>query len=148
MGAHLSLRRFGRAICRETRPQEYRQASETDQAEGRRGSDSGITKVESGECLPKKLKALVLEEGRQVIRELRHEHKSTLLLDIAKLPRSTYCYYIKHMKDEDKYSEMKKQIADIFNENNERYEYRRTTLERHNQGYVINHKTVLILINE
>lgn len=35
MGAHLSLRRFGRAICRETRPQGYRQASETDQTEGR-----------------------------------------------------------------------------------------------------------------
>ena len=46
-------------------PQEYRQASETVQAEGRRGSDSGITKVESGECLPKKLKALALEEERQ-----------------------------------------------------------------------------------
>ena len=40
-------------------------ASETVQAEGRRGSDSGITKVESGECLPKKLKALALEEERQ-----------------------------------------------------------------------------------
>ena len=46
-------------------PEEYRQASETVQAEGRRGSDSGITKVESGECLPKKLKALALEEERQ-----------------------------------------------------------------------------------
>lgn len=103
--------------------------------------------------LTKKIEGLGSRRGTprqkvQVIRELRHEHKSTLLLDIAKLPRSTYCYYIKHMKGEDKYSEMKKQVADIFKENNERYEYRRTTLEMHNQGYVINHKTVLRLMDE
>lgn len=84
----------------------------------------------------------------QVIWELRHEHKITLLLDIAKLPRSTYYYYIKHMKDEDKYGEIKKQIADIFHENKGRYGYRRITMEMHNRGCVINHKTVLRLMNE
>lgn len=83
-----------------------------------------------------------------MIWELRHEHKITLLLDIAKLSRSTYYYYIKHMKDEDKYGEIKEQIADIFHENKGRYGYRRITMEMHNRGYIINHKTVLRLMNE
>ena len=83
-----------------------------------------------------------------MIWELRHEFKPSLLLEIAELPRSTYYYYIKHMKDEDKYSEIRKQITDIFHENKGRYGYRRITMEMHNRGYVINHKTVLRLMNE
>lgn len=83
-----------------------------------------------------------------MIWELRHEFKLSLLLEIAELPRSTYYYYIKHMKDEDKYSEIRKQITDIFHENTGRYGYRRITMEMHNRGYVINHKTVLRLMNE
>ena len=83
-----------------------------------------------------------------MIWELRHEFKLSLLLEIAELHRSTYYYYIKHMKDEDKYSEIKKQITDIFHENKGRYGYRRITMEMHNRGYVINHKTVLRLMKE
>ena len=83
-----------------------------------------------------------------MIWELRHEFKLSLLLEIAELPRSTYYYYIKHMKDEDKYSEIRKQITDIFHANKGRYGYRRITMEMHNRGYVINHKTVLRLMNE
>ena len=83
-----------------------------------------------------------------MIWELRHEFKLSLLLDIAELPRSTYYYYVKHRNDEDKYSEIKKQITDIFHENKGRYGYRRITMEMHNRGYVINHKTVLRLMNE
>lgn len=83
-----------------------------------------------------------------MIWELRREFKLSLLLEIAELPRSTYYYYIKHMNDEDKYSEIKKQITDIFHENKGRYGYRRITMEMHNRGYVINHKTVLRLMNE
>lgn len=83
-----------------------------------------------------------------MIWELRHEFKLSLLLEVAELPRSTYYYYIKHMKDEDKYSEIRKQITDIFHENKGRYGYRRITMEMHNRGYVINHKTVLRLMNE
>ena len=82
-----------------------------------------------------------------MIWELRHEFKLSLLLEIAELPRSTYYYYIKHRNDEDKYSEIKKQITDIFHENKGRYGYRRITMEMRNRGFVINHKTVLRLMN-
>ena len=35
-------------------------------------------------------------EKAKVIGELRHEHKSSLLLDVADLPRSTYYYYTQY----------------------------------------------------
>ncbi len=83
-----------------------------------------------------------------MIWELRHEHKLSILLEIAELPRSTYYYYITHRNDGDKYSEIRKQITDIFHENKGRYGYRRITMEMHNRGYVINHKTIQRLMNE
>lgn len=50
--------------------------------------------------------------------------------------------------DEDKYKEIKEEIANIFAENKGRYGYRRITDELHNRKYVINHKTVQRLMNE
>ena len=77
-----------------------------------------------------------------MIWELRHEFSVSLLIKIANIPRSTYYYHAKHRADADKYSEIKEQIANIFSENKGRYGYRRITMELHNRGYVINHKTV------
>ena len=71
-----------------------------------------------------------------------------LLLEKSGLARSTYYYYIKHRNDEDKYSEIKEQITNIFCENKERYGYRRITMELRNRGYSLNHKTVLRLMKE
>jgi transposase InsO family protein len=50
--------------------------------------------------------------------------------------------------DTDKYSEIKEQITAIYHENKGRYGYRRITLELHNRGYIINHKTVQHLMKE
>ena len=83
-----------------------------------------------------------------MIWELRHAFTIKLLLEVSGLARSTYYYYIKHRNDEDKYSEIKEQITNIFCENKERYGYRRITMELHNRGYRINHKAVLRLMNE
>lgn len=83
-----------------------------------------------------------------MIWELRHEFKVSLLIDVAEIPRSTYYYYEKHRMDEDKYKEIKEEIANIFAENKGRYGYRRITDELHNRKYVINHKTVQRLMNE
>lgn len=68
------------------------------------------------------------------------------LLDIAKMPRSTYYYYLNKTKSKDKYEDIKKEIATIYHENKGRYGYRRITLELKNKGYKINHKTVLKLM--
>jgi transposase InsO family protein len=60
----------------------------------------------------------------------------------AGLPRSTFYYYLKKMKQPDKYSDLKAQITDIYHKHKGRYGYRRITLEIRNRGVHINHKTV------
>ena len=64
------------------------------------------------------------------------------LLELAEMPRSTYYYYLKQAKKPDKYKAVKEEILFIYHENQGRYGYRRITMELHNRGYVINHKTV------
>ena len=84
-----------------------------------------------------------------MIWELRHEHKVGLLIDIAKIPRSTYYYYSKqfaHPKP-DKYAEIKAEIRRINKENKGRYGYRRITRDLRNT-YKINHKTVQRLMRQ
>ena len=83
-----------------------------------------------------------------MIWELRHEHKVGLLIEIAGIPRSTYYYYVKHRIDEDKYRSVKEEITAIYHENKGRYGYRRITLELHNRGCFVNHKTVQRLMQE
>lgn len=46
------------------------------------------------------------------------------------------------MKKPDKYAVIKEEICAIYHENQGRYGYRRITMELHNRGYQINHKTV------
>lgn len=83
-----------------------------------------------------------------MIWELRHEYKLELLLQAAQLPRATYYYHVKRMKSENKYAEVEEQITNIFHENRGRYGYRRITMELHNRGYCINHKTVQRLMKK
>lgn len=77
-----------------------------------------------------------------MIWELKHKHKLSLLLEISGLARATYYYYVRRRPASDKHSEVKEQITNIYHENRGRYGYRRITMELHNRGYVINHKTV------
>ena len=52
------------------------------------------------------------------------------------------------MKQEDKYTGLKEVICKIFHENKGRYGYRRITMELHNQGLCVNHKTVQKLMKQ
>jgi len=52
------------------------------------------------------------------------------------------------MKQPDKYAELKEIIMQIYNENKGRYGYRRITMELHNRGNIINHKTVQRLMKQ
>lgn len=63
------------------------------------------------------------------------------------MARSTFYYLINQMRKPDKYSFIKEQINDIFHTNKGRYGYRRIMLELRNRSILINHKTVLRLMN-
>lgn len=64
------------------------------------------------------------------------------------MPRSTFYYWLKALQKEDKYKALKNEIKSIFDENKERYGYRRITLELRNRGYRTNHKTVQRLMKQ
>ena len=67
-------------------------------------------------------------------------------MQLSGLARSTFYYYLKD-NDTDKYELEKQEIVNIFNVNKGRYGYRRISIAMRNKGYVINHKTVLKLMN-
>ena len=52
------------------------------------------------------------------------------------------------MNQADKYCDLKENIRMIFHENKGRYGYRRITMELHNRGYHVNHKTVQKLMRQ
>lgn len=76
------------------------------------------------------------------IDELRREFKLNDLLVFADLPRSTFYYHLKKMKQPNKYTQIQTQIAEIYHKHKGRYGYRRVTLELRKSGTLINHKTV------
>jgi len=56
--------------------------------------------------------------------------------------KSTYYYTLSKIDKDNKNKEIIDKIKEIFNDNKERYGYRRITLELRNQGYNVNHKKV------
>ena len=65
-----------------------------------------------------------------------------LLLETARLPRSTYYHQLKQLDKLDKDKDLKAEIQSIFTKHRGNYGYRRMTLELRNRGYVVNHKRV------
>lgn len=78
--------------------------------------------------------------------ELRHQYDLDLLLNHAKVARSSFYYYQKQSKTPDKYKVVKEWIKSIYHRHKGRYGYRRITDELKNRGIIINHKTVLRLM--
>jgi len=61
---------------------------------------------------------------------------------VARLPRSSYYYYVSLFEKADKHETAKEEITRIYHENKGRYGYRRIKLELRNRGLIVNHKTV------
>ena len=78
--------------------------------------------------------------------ELRHKYDLAVLLHCLKMARSSYYYYAKQAGRLDKYDETKVQINRIYHRHKGRYGYRRITVLLRQQGQIINHKTVLRLM--
>lgn len=67
---------------------------------------------------------------------------------LADLPKSTYCYTNKVFNRPNKNQELIDNIKDIFEENKQRYGYRRITLQLANMGFKVNHKKVKRIMKE
>ena len=65
-----------------------------------------------------------------------------LLLEVARLARSTYYYHLKQLDKPEKNQGLKAEIQSIYREHKGNYGYRRVTLELRNRGFVVNHKKV------
>ena len=65
-----------------------------------------------------------------------------LLLEAARLARSTYYYQLKQLDRVDKDKELRTEIQAIYNDHKGNYGYRRIHLELRNRGYSVNHKKV------
>ena len=148
-----------RAHGRTSRKEKYRQTEEATigQVRGRR-PDCRKPKAEraervfgSGACLHKKIRCLssgeraTEREKARAVKELRQTYQFNTLLKISALARSTFYYHLKEGRT-DKYREAKKEITEVFTENDGRYGYRRITDELHAKGIKLNHKTVLKLM--
>lgn len=77
--------------------------------------------------------------------ELRHKYDLTILLKCMQMARSNFYYYAKQSSS-DKYFEIKAVIQKIYHKHKGRYGYRRITILLHQEGFIINHKTVLKLM--
>lgn len=64
------------------------------------------------------------------------------------MARSTFYYYLKQLKQVDKWATLRAKIKLIYHQHKGRYGYRRITLAIRQQGQIINHKTILRIMNE
>ena len=71
-----------------------------------------------------------------------------LLLIIAKVPRSSFYYHLKHLSESQKHGTERDEIQKICIENKGRYGYRRVTIELRRRGFQINHKLVMKLMKQ
>lgn len=69
-----------------------------------------------------------------------------VLLGCLNMARSSYYYHEHQSASTDKYAELKKMIRSIYQQHKGRFGYRRITLALRKQGMLINHKTVLRLM--
>lgn len=71
-----------------------------------------------------------------------------MLLIIAKVPRSSYYYHLKHIADPEQHIGERDEIRKICSEHKGRYGYRRVTIELRHRGFQTNHKLVMKLMQQ
>lgn len=77
-----------------------------------------------------------------MVQELRQHHPLAILLDVAKLPRSTFYFHLKAQGAADRFGALKTRIKAVFARHQGRYGYRRVTADLRRAGEVVNHKKV------
>ena len=69
------------------------------------------------------------------------------VLSLVQIPESTYHYQVNRLSEEDPNQALKEEIIKLFNKHDGRYGYRRIHLVLRNQGHLINHKKVQLIMN-
>ncbi|MCM3218182.1 IS3 family transposase [Niallia taxi] len=94
------------------------------------------------ESLSSKQGKITKKDKAKVVYELRNIFSVKKLIKLAKIPRSTYYYWVNTFNLPDKNAELKTLIQSIYEEHNGLYGYRRIQEELNNRGYKVNHKKV------
>ncbi|WP_164519831.1 IS3 family transposase [Flaviflexus salsibiostraticola] len=79
---------------------------------------------------------------------LKSDYNLAVLLEIARLPRSTFYYHLHALNRPDRHAAVKALITEIFSSRQGRYGHRRIRLELHRRGMQISQKTVWKLMRE
>ena len=64
------------------------------------------------------------------------------------MAKATFYYHLKRLDFDDGYDDLRNIIKSLFERHHGRYGYRRITLELHNRGINVNHKTVSKLMRQ
>ena len=94
------------------------------------------------------LQELTNREKAVLIDTLRNNYRLKTLLNALKISKSSYCYQEKAMGRGDKYRQLKADVKKIFDENAERYGYRRIWYSLKNEGRKVSEKVIRRLMKE
>ena len=92
--------------------------------------------------------ALRNREKAVIIGALKNKYSLPALLNKLDMPRSSYFYQVKVLRGRNKYEELRKRIRTLFEENKERYGYRRINILLKAQGIVVSEKVVRRIMKE
>ena len=64
------------------------------------------------------------------------------------MARSVFYYHLSRLNERDRYDDLRERIKSVYHRNHGRYGYRRICMVLHNEGMVVNHKTVQKLMSQ
>lgn len=83
-----------------------------------------------------------------MVATLRSEYPLPVLLQVAKLARSTFYYQLGQMQARDRHVKLKQAIRKIFDTSHQRYGYRRVRLQLLRDGWCVSRKLVAKLMRQ
>ena len=88
------------------------------------------------------------KEKTMIVDALRSKYSLSKLLEKMHISKSSYCYQHKHLYSTNKYEPIKEKITELFNENSERYGYRRIQALLRKDNIQISEKIVRKIMKE
>lgn len=83
-----------------------------------------------------------------MVATLRSKYPLPVLLQVAKLARSTFYYHLKRMQSQDRHARLEQAIREIFDMSHQRYGYRRVRFQLLRDGWAVSRKLVAKLMRQ